>query len=139
MDAISFRKLAPVLFVKRIESCLDFWVRQLGFEKTVVVMEGREIGYAVLCRDNVELIIRRTHGPLASGAIHLELDDISPVLELAGQPDTCLEIVVPLSDTAYGASEIVVREPGGCLITFASPAPRLVSERAVSESAFTLN
>ena len=38
------KKLAPVLFVEKIEPVLPFWTERLGFIKTVEAPEGDRLG-----------------------------------------------------------------------------------------------
>lgn len=51
-------KLTPVLFVKESEPCLSFWVDQFGFQKTVEVPEGEKLGFVILAKENVEVMLQ---------------------------------------------------------------------------------
>jgi hypothetical protein len=122
------RKLTPVLFVEAIEPCLPFWVGRLGFEKTVEVPAGDALGFVILVRGTVEVMLQSrasvagdlpalSRGLFASDglALYLEVDDLGPILKAV---EGC-EVVVPERRTPYGAHEIGVRAPGGFTVLFA--------------------
>ena len=50
---VLFESLTPVVYVERIEPCLDFWIERLGFRVTAEVREGRNLGFVLLARDEV--------------------------------------------------------------------------------------
>ncbi|HSC77051.1 MAG TPA: VOC family protein [Candidatus Acidoferrales bacterium] len=119
------KKLTPAMFVERIEPCLPFWVDRLGFQKTVEVPEGDALGFVILARDNVEVMLQSRASvakdvpALAADPsrsfLYVEVDELAPILErLQGA-----EIVVPVRKTFYGATEIAVRDPAGNVVAFA--------------------
>lgn len=126
---MSVRKITPVLFVERIEPCLELWEGRLGFKRVAEVPEGDRLGFAMLERDGVELMyqsyasVAHDIAPLADEVRHsrqflfIEVDDL-PALEpkLAGQPE-----VVPKRETFYGMTEVIVRDAAGHVIVFAQP------------------
>ena len=93
---------------------------------TVQVPDGDRVGFAILRRDLVEIMLQTRASlaadvaPLAAGPHHatlyLEVDALAPIREALG--DTPL--VVPERTTFYGARELIVREPGGHVVFFAS-------------------
>jgi uncharacterized glyoxalase superfamily protein PhnB len=120
-------KLTPVLFVKRIEPCLDFWERRLGFTRVAEVAEGDHLGFALLVRDGVEVMyqtwssvaedIPPVEGEVSASRQFLYLD----VTEL-GSFEAALkgiEYLLPKRQTFYGATEVIVREPAGHVVAFA--------------------
>ena len=119
------KKLTPNLIVPRIEACLPFWIERLGFEKIIEVPEGKELGFVILRRGSVELMLQSVASvatdvpPIAAGAhrsvLYLEVDDLAPIRKaLEGWPQ-----IVPERTTAYGAREIIVAEPAGNVVFFA--------------------
>ena len=52
----TMNKATPILVVDEIEPCLPFWTERLGFEITATVPHGDAIGFAMLNKDNVELM-----------------------------------------------------------------------------------
>lgn len=121
-------KLTTNLVVEAIEPSLAFWVDRLGFAKTVEIPEGDALGFVILGKDGLELMLQsrasiaKDIAPLADGpyraALYLEVDDLAPIrAALAGWP-----LVVPERTTFYGAREIIVREPGGHVVVFAQHA-----------------
>lgn len=119
-------KLTPNLIVTSIEACLPFWVDRLGFEKTVEVPDGDRLGFVILRRGAVELMLQTRSSvqkdvpALAEGphraVLYLDVTDLAPLrAALADWPR-----VVPDRTTFYGAHEIIVRDPDGHVIFFAS-------------------
>jgi len=120
-------KITAVLFVETIEPCLEFWVRRLGFEKTVEVPDGEGLGFAILQSGGVELMYQ-TYASLekdmpglagetkrSRSFLYVEVADFDTLLKkLEGAV-----VVLPERKTFYGMREIGVREPGGHLVTFA--------------------
>ncbi len=126
MEETRLKKLTPVLFVEKIEPCLPFWVERLGFQKTVEVPEGETLGFVILERDGVEVMLQ-SRASVAKDVpalaaepsrsfLYVEvtaLDDIKR--RLAGA-----EVVVPERKTFYGATEIGVRDPAGNVVVFSA-------------------
>lgn len=120
------KKLTPNLIVENIEECLRFWVDRLGFEKTVEVPEGDRLGFVILKRGDLELMLQSRSSLLkdvpaiADGAhravLYLEVGDLEVIRKaLEGWPRA-----TPERTTFYGAREIIVREPGGHVVFFAA-------------------
>jgi uncharacterized glyoxalase superfamily protein PhnB len=119
-------KMTPNLIVDRIEDCLPFWVDRLGFEKTVEVPDGDRLGFAILKRGAVELMLQtrasmeKDVAPLAAGphstTLYIDVADLAPFRRaLADWP-----LVVPERSTFYGAREIIVRDPAGNVVFLSS-------------------
>ena len=123
---MKFNRLTPVLMVEAIEPCLPFWIDRLGFEKTAEVPHGDSLGFAILNRDNVEVMYQTRQSvqddiaPLASSPmkgsfLFIGVEDLNAIEQaLSG-----IEPVVPRRKTFYGADELIVKEPGGNVVTFA--------------------
>lgn len=122
-------KLTPVLLVDSIEKSLPFWVERLSFEKTAEVPEGGALGFVMLAKDGVELMLQTWasvekdvpsllhRGSTDSAGMFLVVDDFEDVKRrLQGYP-----IAVPERTTFYGMREIGVRDPGGHFVVFAAP------------------
>ena len=119
-------KLTPNLIVDEIEACLPFWVQRLGFEQTVGVPEGDKLGFVILKRGTVELMLQsrasvgKDVAPLATGAyrsvLYVDVPDLAPIrAALDGWP-----LVVPERTTFYGAHELIVADPAGNYVFFAA-------------------
>jgi len=135
---ITMKKVTPIMTVEEIEPCLPFWTERLGFEITATVPHGDAIGFAMLNKDNVELmyqsrasieedlgaasaatghqgLVERLAGSTATLFIEVpSLDEVVQALEGA-------DVVVPRRQTFYGMDEIFVRAPCGTLVGFAAP------------------
>jgi uncharacterized glyoxalase superfamily protein PhnB len=125
---IQVKRVIPVLFVERVEPCLEFW-ESLGFTRTMEVPDGPGLAFAALQKDGTEIMYQTMASamkdPSASAAakqglnshafLYVEVVDLDAVLiELKGvKPE------VEKHTTFYGAMEIVVRDPGGHFVTFA--------------------
>jgi uncharacterized glyoxalase superfamily protein PhnB len=120
------KKLTPVLFVEEIEPALEFWIDRLGFEKTMELPEGDRLGFVILRRGAVEIMYQTRESvradipqlagsPAGAGFLFIEVDDLEEVVGALAD----VEPVVPRRRTFYGADELVVREPGGNVVTFA--------------------
>ena len=130
MSAITVRKITTVLAVESVEPSLDFWTKRLGFECTVTVPHENSLGFAILVKDNLEVMLQSVAGILAdlgantgevngrSAALFIEVADLAAVEQGLGE----YPIEMPRRTTFYGMHEIGVREPGGHFVIFAQPA-----------------
>ena len=129
MSAITVKKITTVLAVETVEPSLDFWTKRLGFECTVTVPHEDKLGFAILVKDNVEVMLQSVASILAdlgantgeingrSAALFIEVADLAAVEQaLSGYP-----IEMPRRTTFYGMHEIGIREPGGHFVVFAQP------------------
>ncbi len=116
----------PVLFVDRVEPTCDFF-RRLGFKVTVEVKEKEGLGFAILEREGVQVMVetrdnireaaklREITRQSKASHVFMEVDELDEIADiLAGA-----EIIVDRHSTFYGADEVCYREPGGHLVTFA--------------------
>ena len=100
----------------------------MGFTKTVAVPEGDRLGFVILVREGVELMlqtaesVRKDAPSLAPKSetspayLFIEVDDFSEVLSrLQGYP-----IAMPERTTFYGMREIGTFAPGGHVVIFAA-------------------
>ncbi len=119
-----FQSLTPVLFVERIEPSLPFWIERLGFRVEAEVREGAALGFVLLERDGVAVMLQSRESlrkdvpalgdmPFTSStALYFKVDDLAALEpRLEG-----LAPVVPKRRTFYGATEIMVRDPAGNLV-----------------------
>ena len=125
-------KITPVLLVEKIEPSLDFWVEKIGFEKTASVPEGDALAFVLLQTAGADLMLP----PRASAAHdvpamkeHMNGQGVGLFLEVADFEDLLrrvegTEVLMPERTTFYGMREIVVKEPGGFAVCFASPAAK---------------
>jgi uncharacterized glyoxalase superfamily protein PhnB len=121
------KKLTPILYVEAVEPVLPFWVERLGFSVITEVPEGDRLGFVILKRDGVEVMLQSRASvegdvpeladtPIGGAILFIEVEALEPVLEaLEG-----VEPVIPRRTTFYGADEIFVRDPVGNVIGFAA-------------------
>jgi len=116
----------PVLFVDRVEPTRDFFKR-LGFEVVFDVPDGDHLGFAMVAKDGVQVMIETrgnsNEGPALRAltkesrraVVFVEVDDLDAVMAaLKGS-----KVVVERHTTFYKADEISYQEPGGNVVTFA--------------------
>jgi hypothetical protein len=116
----------PVFLVDRVEASRDFFKRA-GFEVTVEIPAGNAVGFALLVKDGVQMMLQtrgNEHEPPSMqvltrlsrhAAVFIEVDDVAAVVgSLAGE-----KVVVERHTTFYGSDELTYQEPGGNFVTFA--------------------
>lgn len=120
------KKLTPNLIVDRIEDSLPFWVQRLGFETVAEVPHQDQLGFVILKHGATELMlqsrasVRQDVPDIAEGpqraVLYYEVADLAPIRKaLEGWPR-----VTPERTTAYGAREIIVRDPAGNVVFFSA-------------------
>ena len=119
-------KSTPVLTAELIEPVIQFF-KDIGFEVTMTVPEGEQLGFAILKRGDVEVMaqnyasiendIPKIAQAIRSSpsALFIEVSDIDEIAKKIAK----YEMVHPKRETFYGATEITVKSPGGHFITFA--------------------
>ena len=130
MAAITVTKITTVLAVEAVEPSLEFWERRLGFEVTVTVPHEDKLGFAILLKDGIEVMLQSVASILAdlgsttgevngrSAALFIEVADLAAVENALGD----YPIEMARRTTFYGTNEIGVREPGGHFVVFAERA-----------------
>lgn len=121
------KRVTPVLYVKEIEPCVQFWAERLGFEKTAEVPEGDRLGFVILQKNGVEIMYQsfasaeKDAPELAqeiSGGrtfLYVEVDKLDEVITAIQG----INLVLPLRTTFYGAREIGLKDPAGHMLVFA--------------------
>ncbi|MBZ0120271.1 MAG: hypothetical protein K8H88_24990 [Sandaracinaceae bacterium] len=120
------KEIIANLIVSSIEECLPFYVERLGFTKSAEVPHDGAIGFVILKRGPVELMLQ-SRASVASdvagldkdtyrSALYVRVAELAPIRDaLASWPK-----VVPERTTFYGAREIIVRDPAGNVLSFAA-------------------
>lgn len=127
---MNVQSVTPIVFTEEIEPSLPFWTDGLGFQVTNQVPEGDRLGFVILEREGMEVMIQ-TRASVAADLPDLE-DDVmrGPAtlfvqVESVEGAETALaafgaEVVVPRRRTFYGADELFVRSPCGTLVGLAA-------------------
>ena len=119
-------RATPVLFVDRVEPTRDFFKR-VGFEVLAEVPAGKSVGFAILQKDGVQVMVE-TRGnenepaviqaitrESRRAAVFIEVDDLDAAIgALKGS-----KVIVERHTTFYKSDELTFEEPGGNLVTFA--------------------
>ncbi|HKM90660.1 MAG TPA: VOC family protein [Candidatus Acidoferrales bacterium] len=122
------QKATALLRVERVEPSLPFWVDRLGFQKVTEVMEGNSLGFVILSKGHVEIMLQ-SRASLAKDLPMLSVGAMTPAVVYMGVTNleeissklAPSEILVAKRTTYYGMEEIWAREPGGHVIGFAAP------------------
>ena len=93
-------KLTPNLIVEGIEACLPFWTERLGFERTVEVPQGERLGFVILKRGPVEVMLQ-SRASLAT--------DVAPIAD-GPHPLTCATSRATRCESMF-ASSAALRAP----------------------------
>jgi hypothetical protein len=121
-------KITPVLVVPSIEPLLPLW-EALGFARTAEVPHGERLGFVILARENVELMLqtldsvradepRALEGPVPPGAtsLFIEVDDLDAIV---AKLPAGTDMFVERRTTPYGATETFIRDGAGNVVVFA--------------------
>jgi len=124
---MNVKKITAILFVEKVEPCVQFWIERFGFEKVAEVPDGNQLAFAMLQKANVELMYQSfasadkdvvaiaqfiRKGPTF---LYIEVDNLDETI--AAVKD--VEVVMPRRTTFYGSTEIGIKDPAGHFITFA--------------------
>lgn len=122
-----FSKVTAVMVVQDVQPCIDFWQGKLGFELKTTVPEGDQVGFAILARDDVEIMyqsvpsVAKDNASILSGSaktlrtvLYFEVDDLDEIeRRLAG-----VTRLFERRKTFYGSEEICVPDPAGNVLVF---------------------
>ena len=123
---MKIKRATPVLFVERVEPTRDF-LKRVGFEVLAEVPVANAIGFSMLEKDGVQMMVE-TRGnenePAAiqaitresrRAAVFVEVDDLDAVIAAL----SAAKVIVERHTTFYKSDELTYEEPGGHLVTFA--------------------
>lgn len=122
---MKIRRITQLLVVEAIEPLLPTWKGALGFKVVVEVPEGDRLGFALLARDDQQLMLQTKAslvkdipavaalGPESLSYLDVDsLDDAQAAMKDA-------EVLVPRRTTFYGAHEIFYRLASGHVVALA--------------------
>lgn len=123
---MKLKRAAAVLFVEKVEPTREFFKR-VGFEVSVEIPDGGDVGFSMLERDGVQVMVETLdngHEPQAlrnvtkasrHAVVYVEVDDLGALIAaLDGE-----KVLVERHKTFYNSDELTYQEPGGHLVTFA--------------------
>lgn len=121
------KKLTPNLMVEDVRKTLDFYHDVPGFETLTTVEGDGEIGFAIVQRDDVQLMFQSrkslsenvpalTGSPIgASQTFYIEVTDVQALYD---QLRDKVKIVVDMHSTFYGTKEFYFRDVNGYILSF---------------------
>jgi hypothetical protein len=112
------RKLTAVVVVDAIEPALPAW-EALGFARAAEVPHDGRLGFVILAKDGLELMLQ-TRASVAADlgieppavALYADVGDLAAARRALG----AVEVVIDRRTTDYGATESWVRDGAGTLI-----------------------
>jgi uncharacterized glyoxalase superfamily protein PhnB len=131
----SVQRITTVLTVNDVEPSLEFWEKRLGFTRLYEVPHEGTIGFAMVQRDGVEVMLQsvasvRADLPMTSqttpgtaSVLYMEVSDLAALRAALGNYALAMTERV----TFYGMREFAVLEPGGHWVTFAQKEPEAPS------------
>jgi uncharacterized glyoxalase superfamily protein PhnB len=125
MTTPTLTQLTPNLFVDSIEAVLPFYER-LGFVREAEVPHEGALGFVILKHGALELMLQSRASVAADvpglendayrTMLYVQVPALAPIrAALDGVPT-----ILPERTTFYGAREILVRDPAGNVLAFAS-------------------
>jgi len=129
-EPVEIEKVTPIYVVDRIEPALAFWAA-LGWEKTVEVPHAGRVGFVILARGDLEIMLQTRDSVKEDlGAAPLEpacalymdvasLDDARAALAAKRGAGEEHRVLIEERETSYGAREMWVVDPAGVLVGFA--------------------
>lgn len=122
----TFLAVEPQLYVTAIEAACDYYGERLGF--TVAFVYGDPPYYAQVYRDGVQLNLRQVHQlPFAADFRAREDDALSATIIVEDAAALAAEFEAsgaifhqPLRTEEWGTKTIIIADPDGNLIAFAS-------------------
>jgi uncharacterized glyoxalase superfamily protein PhnB len=121
------KKLTPNFMVEDVRKTIDFYQDVLGFTVLTTVDNEDEIGFAILQRDQIEIMFQSRKSlsenvPALSGSaigasqtLYIEVSGIDALYEALRDK---LDIVVDIHSTFYGTREFYFKDINGYILSF---------------------
>ena len=125
------KKLTPNLMVEDVQQTLAFYCDVLGFHVQMTLPEQPPFDFAIVQRDQVELMFQSRSSlsenvpvllgqPIgASQTFYIEVEDLQKLYEALRNH---VDIVVDLHTTFYGTQEFYFRDVNGYILSFSESA-----------------
>lgn len=123
-----FKKITTNLMVKSVNKSAEFYNKHFGFQTVVTVPDSGELDFAILMRDQVELMLQKKES-LGSDVPYLSnmeiggsftlFIEVENVEEIYNKIKSEVEILVDLKTTFYGMKEVTIKDLDGYVLTFA--------------------
>ena len=121
------KKLTPNFMVEDVRKTIAFYQGVLGFEVVTTVEDEVEIGFAIMRRDQIELMFQSRKSlsenvPALTGSsigasqtLYIEVTGIDQLYE---QLQDKVEVVVEMHSTFYGTREFYFKDINGYILSF---------------------
>jgi lactoylglutathione lyase len=121
------KKLTPNFMVEDVRKTIEFYQEVLGFSVITTVDNEDEIGFAIMQREQVEIMFQSRKSlsenvPALSGSpigasqtLYIEVSDIETLYEALRDK---VDIVVDMHSTFYGTREFYFKDINGYILSF---------------------
>ena len=121
------KKLTPNFMVEDVRKTIAFYQDILGFEVVTTVEDDDEIGFAIMHRDQIELMFQSRKSlsenvPALTGStigasqtLYIEVTGIDQLYE---QLQDKVAVVVDMHNTFYGTREFYFKDLNGYILSF---------------------
>jgi lactoylglutathione lyase len=121
------KKLTPNFMVEDVRKTIEFYQEVLGFSVITTVDNEDEIGFAIMQREQVELMFQSRKSlsenvPALSGSsigasqtLYIEVSGIEALYEALRDK---VDIVVDMHSTFYGTNEFYFKDINGYILSF---------------------
>ena len=113
-------KVTTVAVVDRIEPALPFW-EGLGFAKGAEVPHGDALGFVILVRGGVELMLQTRESVRADLGVEPPAFLLYCTVDSLDRAAERGDVMIAERTTFYGARETWVRDPAGIIVGFGIP------------------
>jgi uncharacterized glyoxalase superfamily protein PhnB len=125
------KKLTPNFMVEDVRKTIGFYQNVLGFEVVTTVEDEDEIGFAIMHRDQIEIMFQSRKSlsenvPALTGSaigasqtLYIEVTGIDQLYE---QLRSKVEVVVEMHSTFYGTREFYFKDINGYILSFSEAA-----------------
>lgn len=125
-------KLTPNMMVENVAETVDFYRDVLGFDLIMAVPEGNPVDWALMQRDEVEVMFQARASltdelPLFAGrpiggalTFYIDMQGVEALYE---QIRAQVRVVQDLQTTFYGKREFAIQDCNGFILTFAEDSP----------------
>lgn len=122
------KKLTPNLMVDNVNTTVEFYMKNLGFELVVTVPETGQFNWVMMKSGNIEIMFQAAaslgsdlpdmKGRKVGGTFLLYID-VQDIKKLRSSLKSDVSIIKDLQKTFYGTEEFTIRDINGYYLTFA--------------------
>jgi catechol 2,3-dioxygenase-like lactoylglutathione lyase family enzyme len=123
---MSISKITPILIVNSVDRTLPFWRDELGYEVVHTVPHEGQTGFAILKREDSELMLQSAAsvkddlkipgaGQVGRVLLYADVDSLDKTMATISKD----KVLIPKRKTSYGATESWIETPSGTILGLA--------------------